>query len=76
MHSLLAKFHGRILSFLPILRRRKPCIVRPLNMVWRLFGLWSWTIRPGITPSEFVTAQALAYERKFKQNQEPLLFFF
>jgi len=27
--------------------------------VWRSFGSWLRTIRPGITPSEFVTAQAL-----------------
>jgi hypothetical protein len=28
--------------------------------VWRSFGSWLRTIRPGIAPSEFVTAQALA----------------
>jgi len=28
--------------------------------VWRSFGSWLRTIRPGITPSEFVTAEALS----------------
>jgi hypothetical protein len=29
------------------------------NVVWRSFGSWLRTIRPGIVPSEFVTAEAL-----------------